>query len=249
VDDRVRNVLAELAQATSDLGSALEPPGFDDLLTTIAETARDVLGAAACSIAVVDPAEEELVFVAAAGAGADVIRGTRMPGGSGIAGWVLASGQSILVTDPARDPRFAEDVAKATGYLPHTLLAVPLESEGESIGVMEILDPKSIEDESPLDSELLSLLAQQATMSIQSSLLFEEMGRAVFAAGARALEGHDLAGALREAAKDAPGPRKELADLLAILYEFARLGPEERAAAVRILSAFLGYAREAKPLL
>ena len=58
----------------------------------------------------------------------------------GIAGYVVASGQAIAVHDVERDPRFDRETAEATGYLPKSILAVPIETADEVSGVMEVLD-------------------------------------------------------------------------------------------------------------
>jgi GAF domain-containing protein len=97
---------------------------------------RDLLSAAACSLALVDQDGEWLEFGAAAGAGAEVVVGMRIPAGQGS----LASGQPIELSDVARDPRFARDVAECTGYVPRSILAMPVESSQQTLGVLEVLD-------------------------------------------------------------------------------------------------------------
>ena len=69
---------------------------------------------------------DHLRYVAAAGRGADAIVGTELPLGRGLAGYVAASGQALAIDEPASDPRFARDVAERTGYVPQTLLLVPV---------------------------------------------------------------------------------------------------------------------------
>ena len=39
-----------------------------------------------------------------------------------------------------RDPRFDREAAEATGYLPQSILAVPIETASEVSGVIEVLD-------------------------------------------------------------------------------------------------------------
>ena len=95
--------------------------------------------AAAVSIATVDA--DGLRYVAAAGAGADKIVGTRMAAGQGIAGFVAATGQSLTVRDVISDPRFARDIGERTGYVPSAIQCLPvLDDEGEVIAVVSILD-------------------------------------------------------------------------------------------------------------
>lgn len=108
-------------------------------LTAMCALVRWSTGAAAVSVATV--AEDHLLYVAADGAGADAIIGTRLPAGRGIAGFAAATGQSLTVRDPASDPRFAGDAARATGYVPASLQCVPVEdAEGDVVAVLSILD-------------------------------------------------------------------------------------------------------------
>lgn len=81
------------------------------------------------------------------------------------AGWVVASGQPIAVHDVRTDPRFTLDVAKSTGYVPRSILAAPVSTSGEAIGVMEVLD--RTESAGRDDMGLLSLLTRQAGLALQ----------------------------------------------------------------------------------
>lgn len=107
-------------------------------LTSACALARACYGAAAVSVAVVE--EDALHYVAADGAGADSIVGTRLAAGRGIAGFAAATGQSLTVRDPSSDPRFARDVGASTGYLPSTIQCVPVDAHGEVVAVISILD-------------------------------------------------------------------------------------------------------------
>jgi GAF domain-containing protein len=129
---------------------------------------RAVFGAAACSIAVLSPAGDQLLFRVADGEGADAVVGMAVPATRGIAGWALVSGQALAVGDVAADARFAADTAAKTGYVPQTILAAPLIDDGEAVGVIEVLDPGrgSAEGERALD--LLGRLADQAALVLRS---------------------------------------------------------------------------------
>lgn len=82
----------------------------------------------------------------------------RMPASQGIAGWVVQSGQPIAISDAAADPRFALDQAERTGYVPQTILAVPVETPQRMLGVITLLDrdPRRPGDQ---DMALLALFA------------------------------------------------------------------------------------------
>lgn len=112
---------------------------------------RNVFGAAACSLALLDETGERLRFVAADGAGAGAIEGTDLPVSRGLVGWVAMSGQPIAVAEVEADVRFARDVAEATDYIPSVILAAPLPGPGDEVlGVMELLDPARGADEAVL---------------------------------------------------------------------------------------------------
>src|SRR4051812_24788510 len=117
-------------------------PGVDATLGRCVEATRALFGAAACSIALVDDDGGSLQFVASDGAGADEIVGVTIPVSRGIAGWAAMSGQPIAVRDVQADARFARDVAESTHYVPTAIYAAPLlDTEGEVLGVVSVLDP------------------------------------------------------------------------------------------------------------
>ena len=240
---RPEDVLRELARLAADLGPALEPPGHAELLRSLTAAARGLFDAAACSIALVDEAGEELVFTAATGAGAEEVLGLRIPLGRGIAGWAVAAGQPIAIGDVARDPRFARDVAEATGYVPRSILAMPLEGQHETLGVMEVLDPGGGRGTGVEDLELLALLARQAALAVEQAQVFGDLGRALFRAAGLAADGSELRAALEQAARDAPRPEAELAELATHLRTLAQAGPAEQRAATRLLGTFAAYVR------
>ena len=108
--------------------------------------------------------ESHLTFVAASGAGADQIVGLRLPVNRGIAGWVVSSGQPIGIEDVRSDARFEMDVAMSTGYVPTSILAVPIEGTGDTLGVIQLLDPAPSPDRQ--DMALLGLLSSHAALCV-----------------------------------------------------------------------------------
>jgi GAF domain-containing protein len=239
---RPSTLLREIARLATDLGPALVPAGHQELLRSITVAAKDIFEAAACSLALLDDAQEELTFYVASGAGADDVIGMRVPVGQGIAGWVVTSGQPIEIADVTRDPRFARDVAESTGYVPRAILAMPLETERQMLGVIEVLDRRANGGSGSRDMELLALFARQAALAIENSRVFTDLGRALFEALGRATDG-DLRSALELVAREGESPSPELAELAAHFNELSRTGPEERVAATRMVGEFVAYMR------
>jgi GAF domain-containing protein len=137
------------------------------LLQSIVEVARSVFCAAAASVFLVDEDTGELVFEAVCGEGEDHLVGSRFPGDTGIAGWVVSSGQPLLVDDVTQSPQFAPDAAKSTGYVPRSIMAAPLISHGECLGVLEVLDRGDRERGELGDVDLLGMLAGELGMAVE----------------------------------------------------------------------------------
>jgi GAF domain-containing protein len=137
------------------------------LLQSIVEVARSVFGAAAASVFLVDQDSGELVFEAVCGEGEDHLVGSRFPGDTGIAGWVASSGQPLLVDDVSQSPQFAPGAAKSTGYVPRSIMAAPLISHGECLGVLEVLDRGARQRGELGDVDLLGLLAAELGMAVE----------------------------------------------------------------------------------
>lgn len=136
------------------------------LLQSIVEVAMAIFEARASSIFLFDARSDELVFEAVAGEGAASLVGRRYPSGTGIAGWVLATLQPVVIEDVGRDERFAREVAESTGYVPQGLMAVPLVHGERTLGVLEVLDRPQAKMFTLGEMGLLSLFASQAAISL-----------------------------------------------------------------------------------
>jgi GAF domain-containing protein len=170
--------------------------GRRPLLQSIVEVARAIFGAQASSIMLHDPGAHELVFEAVAGAGEDSLVGTRLPESTGLAGWVLASHEPLVIEDVSRDPRFARDVAQQTGYQPKGIMAAPLLHEERVLGVLSVLDRPQRAQFSLIELDLLGLFANQAAIALDVLETMRRAGSALEGAdpGTRALA--SVAGAL-----------------------------------------------------
>jgi putative methionine-R-sulfoxide reductase with GAF domain len=141
--------------------SAVERPGIaPNLLEAIVKTAAGVFEAAACSIALVDPVTDELVYQAAWGAGAKEIVGVRLPPGKGLAGSVVQTREAIAVPDCRNDSRFQAQIAAGTGYVPYTMLVMPLKQGDRAIGTLSVLDRRDGEPYTSEDIDRGNLFAE-----------------------------------------------------------------------------------------
>jgi GAF domain-containing protein len=238
------DVLQQLARLATDVGVAIRPRGLDDLFRALTELGRRTFGAAACSVAILDEATEELVFVAASGEGAERVVGMRLPSGEGIAGWAVASGQPVAIEEVANDPRFQQAFASQTGYIPKAIVALPLATAERTVGVMQLLDP------STKGAELLQtfdLFGQIAAHALSIADVFSHLGRSLFAAAGEAAGGTELGDALERAA-DSAAATPELNELALALRELEAAGELERELAVKVLAEVLRYTRRRRRL-
>ena len=151
------------AVAAGVIGSS---EAFRALLNAVCDVSRRIFDAKASSIFLLDEETNELVFEAVGGFGEEHLVGMRIPAGTGIVGWVLATRTPLILDDVQNDPRFAADFAKGTGYVPQGLMAVPLLHEERALGVLEVLDRPQQSRFSLEEMELLGLFANQSAIAL-----------------------------------------------------------------------------------
>ena len=190
-----RRLLRE-AGLRGEIAGRLESDVETTLLRTIVDATVGIFGAEAASIALLDDVSGELRFVVSAGAQGQPIIGMSIPPTHGIAGYVFSSGESIALAEPSSDPRFGMEVAMRTGYVPRSILAVPLEDGARTLGVLEVFDKRDGAF-SMQDIEIASLFARQAATAIKVAARAREV-RVVLADVLSADDGTDADAALEE---------------------------------------------------
>jgi Protein kinase domain/GAF domain len=144
-----------------------EDASSSSLIEAVVKTAAGVFEAAAASIALSDRTTRELVYQAAWGAGAREIVGSRLAPGEGIAGSVISTGEPVVVPRCSEDPRFAAAIAAGTGYVPNTMLVVPLRRSGKTVGVLSLLDRRDGGGYGPEDVGRASLFSELALAALE----------------------------------------------------------------------------------
>jgi GAF domain-containing protein len=124
---------------------------LDDLLGYATLRARELYEADGCALLLVDQERREFRFPissqrAGSGSSAAQLREVRFPATQGIAGWVLANGQAVQIDDVQHDARFYAGVDAMTGVTTRSLLAAPLRTTSGTIGVIEVVNPRSVAD-------------------------------------------------------------------------------------------------------
>ena len=161
--------LFEAIAARAEAARRLDAGASDAVLRSIVEATVTLFGAHAASIALYDPATNRLVFRVAAGEQGSGVLGLSIATDQGLAGYVFSTGQAIAISDVANDVRFGRAFAERTGYVPTSIVAVPLTDEQGTIGVLQVLDKRDSNAFSLRDVELASVFARQAAIAISAS--------------------------------------------------------------------------------
>jgi GAF domain-containing protein len=239
--------LRRLLLAIEASGQAILPSSNDQLLQSIVEAAARIFDAAAASIALVDEDGQQLYFKVAHGVGSETVVGMRVPINRGIAGYVAMSGQPIAISNVREDTRFNQDFARSTGYVPQSILAMPLISGDRVIGVMEVLDKIDQASFGLRDMELLGIFARQAAIAIDQSQHMDQVGRTVLLS-LEALASEDP-GAYEKlleglvAARDYRDQAGDVLELAGLFYEISQMGDAERRLLMEVFTAFRNYRR------
>jgi signal transduction histidine kinase/putative methionine-R-sulfoxide reductase with GAF domain len=194
--ERRTRELNALYEVEKELSAALD---LDDLLGRILGQAITVLGGGAGSIALVEP-DGSLRFRTVQGPAAPRLIERTLPHGTGLLGWSIKHRTPLVVDDPSKDPRHANEIATELGVAPQHLLVAPLIEGEEVIGGIEIIDQRRAarDGDGPWrgeDLKLLVLIAAQAAGAISlARRRSEQSNRDRLASIGRMLAGllHDL---------------------------------------------------------
>ena len=160
-DDSVEMTLDEVLERTLDLAvdDQAEPPDLEQdavLMEGMGRIAGAANAAAAWELALQTsmrsvPSEAGaaveatphagLLFIAVAGEMANKLRAMRLPYGKGFVGFCVEHATALTVHDVQNDERHYGAVDQATGFVTRAVLVVPVASETEVFGCLELLNP------------------------------------------------------------------------------------------------------------
>jgi signal transduction histidine kinase len=158
--------VAQAMASTFDLDLAL-----DDTL----ELATAILDASASAFLLVDEDKQELVFAHTHGEAAGLLRGHRLGLGEGLAGWVAAHGEPLVVNDVSKEPRFCSRLDTRTGFETRSAVCVPVKTRGKTIGVLQVLNKRGNASFDSEDESLMITIASQAAIAIENIQLYQDL--------------------------------------------------------------------------
>lgn len=160
--------------ALNEVGQALiSVLDLQETLSIVTDLSIRLMGVEAASVILRDKVKGDLWFAAASGEGADFVQSVRLPLGQGIAGWVVQQGEPVMVPDASKDTRFFGEFDKGSGLTTRSILCVPLQTKGRTIGAIEVINKESdtFHEE---DLRFLTSIAAPAATAIENARLFEQ---------------------------------------------------------------------------
>lgn len=244
----VAELRAALA-AASAADTLASPTSADKLLEMIVRAAARAIPCPEGALLMIDHERGVLSFEVVIGLTAATVSDLTVPLGHGVAGLVAASGQALAVANAQDDPRHAHDIAEKSGYLPTTILAVPVAgADGMPVGVLELLDRQDQPTFDLDDMDLLGAFAEQlaAVLELRRShrILGARVGSALAALGRLPPEtARDIAERAQAFADRVDGDHqarrtREMSDLVVAI---AGRGRAEHEACLAVLRAFADY--------
>ena len=124
-----------------DVSNSLTTP-LRAAIEQILQLAAEAVGSETASVLVRDGNEGGLKFLTAISDVKEQLLKLRIPPGKGIAGLVFGSGQPMAVSDVSTEGSFWSEADEKTGFKTITLLATPLRTGNEMVGVLEFVNRK-----------------------------------------------------------------------------------------------------------
>ncbi len=173
-DAQIAHELHTLLAATRDMA---ESQDLDTMLHRLLHYAIALTYTEAASILLQDERTSKLVFKAAIGPQTVPLQEIEVPMNS-IAGRTLREHRPVIVNDVSRAREHFRKVDEITGFRTRSLMAVPIQWQGHTIGVLEVVNRREgTFDEH--DLSMLQALAAQAGALIRHAQLSDERQRAL----------------------------------------------------------------------
>ncbi len=155
-------VFHEVARA---LTSSLE---LEEILGVIMEKMANFFGPERWSMLMVDEASGDLYYAIAVGQNAESLKGLRVPLGEGVAGWVAATGNPLLVPDVSLDVHWSAFSKRFPELNIQSIACVPVRSADKTLGVIQLLNSK-LDLMSEYSISFLRILCDYAAIAIQNA--------------------------------------------------------------------------------
>ncbi len=145
------------------------------VLDSVGASARELLGADAAMLSLLDERRDRVVLRAASGLRSDALVEVELAPGQGLPGRVVQTGRPAVVADYVADPSITHELDAAVrreGLRTH--LGVPVIARSRAIGCLAVAfrHVRAVTDE---ETHLLTRMANQAAIAIENARLYEQV--------------------------------------------------------------------------
>ncbi len=168
-NQRRADVMEVLAESAASITATLD---ISEVLNRILELMSEYLEVESVSLRLKVSESEDLVFQFVSQNEHRMTVGHRTSQRQGVASWVMAHKEAIIVPDVPADPRFGSEI-DLEAEAPRAVAAAPVLAEGEVIGVLKATNPRA--PFSADDLVLLKGIGGLAGTAIRHARLFDEV--------------------------------------------------------------------------
>jgi nitrate/nitrite-specific signal transduction histidine kinase len=145
------------------------------VLDSVVSSARELLGADASLLSLLEETRGRLVIRAATGLRSDAIMGEELAPGQGLSGRVVLTGRPLVVPDYVTDQGIThelDDIIRQEGL--QTFVGVPISARGRTTGCLSIAF-RRVRPVTDDEVHLLARMANQAAIAIENARLYEQV--------------------------------------------------------------------------
>jgi serine phosphatase RsbU (regulator of sigma subunit)/putative methionine-R-sulfoxide reductase with GAF domain len=171
--DRISSFKEEVLYLYSEMN-------LEALLEKITASIKEYMGSEEASIFIYDSEKEELTFETATGEKEKELKQIILKKGQGVAGWIAAERQGVIINDSQNDPRHTGMVDRKTLFQTQSLLGVPVLLENRVLGVLEAVNKKRGKFSND-DLQVLEQMAGFLAIPLHNAVLFRGITRETLA--------------------------------------------------------------------
>jgi diguanylate cyclase (GGDEF)-like protein len=165
IESRQMDHLRVFHDVARTLTTSLE---LEQILLAIMDKMEKFFGPERWSLLMIDPEAGDLYYAIAVGEESSSLRGLRVPLGQGVAGWVAATGNPLVVPNVSLDPHWSTFARNHPDLNIQSIACVPIRSGENTVGVIQLLNSK-LDLLSEYSISFLRILCDYAAIAIQNA--------------------------------------------------------------------------------
>ena len=149
---------------------------LEELIRKVLEISQTVMQSEASNVMLLNKEKNILECRVALGeVGSMLEKSFKLKLGQGIAGWVAENKKSVVVPDVNKDDRFYSGTDKQTGFVTSSLMACPLISQNNLLGVAEVVNRRDGRPFDEKDLHMFETFCNGVAVAVQNAQMHREL--------------------------------------------------------------------------